>query len=162
MRDLSALEKDYFDIVHHPYSLNFVPDAAEVFAEVSRILKAGGSYQVNFANPFGMGIRQESWNGEGYVLKEPYSTKAEITYADQDWIYNKNKSEPIPQPKEYRHSLSDLINGLINLGFVIRHISDSESINPELKSEPGSWDHFVAYAPPWLSVLAVYQPVLKF
>jgi ubiquinone/menaquinone biosynthesis C-methylase UbiE len=155
MRDLSTFEKDSFDIVHHPYSLNFVPVSSEVFAEVSRILKVGGSYQVNFANPFVMSIRQESWNGEGYVLKEPYSSNAEITYADQDWVYEKSENEQIPQPKEYRHNLSGLVNSLINLGFVIRNISDNESIYPEPNSEPGSWGHLVAYAPPWLSILAV-------
>ncbi len=162
MRDLSAFGNDYFDIVHHPYSLNFVPNVTEVFAEVSRVLKNGGIYQVNFANPFLMSLRQDDWNGEGYVLKEPYVQKAEITYADQDWVYDQEANEPILQPKEYRHNLSDVMNSLINLGFVIRNISDNESIYPNLKAESGTWDHFVAYAPPWLSILAIYQPDLKY
>ncbi|NNF00139.1 MAG: class I SAM-dependent methyltransferase [Pyrinomonadaceae bacterium] len=162
MRDLSAFENDSFDIVHHPYALNFVPDLLDVVTEVSRVLKVGGSYQVNFANPFLMGVRQDDWNGEGYVIKEPYLKNAEITYADQDWVYKGADREKIPQPIEYRHILSDLINGLIESGFVIKKLSDNESISPDLTSEPGTWDHFVAFAPPWLSVLGVYRPDLKF
>jgi ubiquinone/menaquinone biosynthesis C-methylase UbiE len=162
MRDLSAFAKDSFDIVFHPYSLNFVPDFGEVFREVSRILKKGGSYQVSFANPFVMGIKQDNWNGDGYVLSEPYQGGAEISYPDQNWVYDKSKNEPIPPPIEYRHKLSEIMNGLIGFGFMIRSVSDGESMYPDPNAEPASWDHFVAYAPPWLTVLAIYRPDLKF
>mgnify|MGYP007034349507 FL=1 len=27
-------------------------------------------------------------------------------------------------------------------------------MHPDLNAEPGSWDHFVAFAPPWLSIWA--------
>ncbi len=162
MRNLSAFEADSFDLVFHPYSINFVPEANEVFAEVAGIIKPGGIYQVSFANPFVMSIKQENWNGEGYVLKEPYLSNAEVTYADQEWVYDKNENDEIPQPKEFRHNLSDLINSLINLGFIIRHVSDDDNMYPEPNSEPASWNHLVAYAPPWLSILAVYKPDLKF
>jgi 2-polyprenyl-3-methyl-5-hydroxy-6-metoxy-1,4-benzoquinol methylase len=36
MRDLSSLPAGFFDIVWHPYSLNFVPDARQVFLQVAR------------------------------------------------------------------------------------------------------------------------------
>jgi hypothetical protein len=32
------------------------------------------------------------------------------------------------------------------------------SIYPDPDAAPGSWDHFVAVAPPWLVVLCQYQP----
>ena len=37
MRDLSRFAPAAFDLVYHPYSLNFVPDARVVFREVARV-----------------------------------------------------------------------------------------------------------------------------
>ena len=162
MRNLSDFERGAFDIVYHPYSINFVPDSTEVFEQIAKVIKTDGIYYFSFANPFTMGISQIDWYGEGYLLKKPYVSKAEIIYDDQNWVYDKTENEPIPRPKEYRHTLSELINGLIDLDFLIRNVSDNEDMHPDLKSEPASWDHFVAFAPPWLSVLAVYKPDLEF
>ena len=88
MRDLSRFEKASFDIVYHGYSINFVPDAVEVFRQIARVLRGGGIYHFSFANPFIMGVEQKDWNGEGYVLKEPYIGGARLSYDDQDWVYN--------------------------------------------------------------------------
>lgn len=159
MRNLSVFEQDSFDLVYHPYSLNFVPDASQVFAEVARISKPGGTYYFSCANPFVMGIDQNDWNGEGYVLKKPYLKNAEITYDDQEWVYDKTESEPIPRPKEFRHTLSDLVNGLISSGFVIQHLSDTANFHPDINEEPTDWEHFTAFAPPWLSFWSDYKPV---
>src|SRR5262249_27534878 len=52
MRDLSAFAEASFDIVWQPYSLNFVPDARAVFHEVARVLRVGGIYHMQCANPF--------------------------------------------------------------------------------------------------------------
>lgn len=154
MRNLDCFETASFDIVHHPYSLNFVPDATEVFRQVVRILRTDGLYWLSCANPFTMGMGQNSWNGEGYVLKNAYFSDEKITYNDQDWVYEKDKREPIPNPIEYRHTLSDLINGLIDSDFMILNVSDKSSLFPDLFAEPKSWEHFSAFTPPWLSFLA--------
>lgn len=153
MRNLDCFASSNFDIVHHAYSLNFVPDATEVFRQVARILRTGGLYRVNCANPFMMGMTQNSWNGEGYVVTKAYFSDEEITYNDQDWVYDKNKHEPIPNPIEFRHSLSDLVNGLIDSGLMILSISDKSDMYPNLRAEPKSWEHFTAFAPPWLNFL---------
>lgn len=95
----------------------------------------------------------------GYTLKHPYINGAEITYNDQDWVYTRDAStKSVPAPKEYRHTLSTLMNGLLELGFVIEHVSDTTDMAPDLNSEPGTWDHFVAYAPPWLAFWTTYRP----
>ena len=153
MRNLDCFATASFDIVHHAYSLNFVPDATEVFRQVARILRTDGLYRFNCANPFIMGMSQNSWTGEGYVLKKAYFSDEEITYNDQDWVYEKNKHEPIPNPVEYRHSLSNLINGLVDSGFAILSVSDKSDMYPNQSAEPKSWEHFTAFAPPWLSFL---------
>ncbi|MET8869648.1 methyltransferase domain-containing protein [Nonomuraea sp. NPDC004580] len=52
MRDLSGLDDSSFDLVWHPYSLTFVPDARIVFREVARVVGDGGRYYLMCANPF--------------------------------------------------------------------------------------------------------------
>src|SRR5690606_23960346 len=78
MRDLAAFAADSFDLVYHPYSLNFVPDARVVFGQVARVLRPGGMYYVMCANPFAAGLTEHTWNGDGYTLKEPYVQGAKL------------------------------------------------------------------------------------
>lgn len=160
MRDLSHFAGDSFDIVWHPYSINFVPEIDRVFSEVARVLCDGGLYHLHFANPFFSGLTAQDWDGQGYALKHPYIDGAEITYEDQDWVYARsgNASEAIPPPREYRHTLSTVINGLIAHGFAIRHLSDTMDLSYDEQAEPGTWDHFVSFAPPWLAIWAWYCP----
>jgi ubiquinone/menaquinone biosynthesis C-methylase UbiE len=42
MRDLSCFAADSFDLVWHAWSLSFVPNARQVFAQVARVLRPGG------------------------------------------------------------------------------------------------------------------------
>jgi ubiquinone/menaquinone biosynthesis C-methylase UbiE len=160
MRDLSAFADATFDIVWHPYSLNFVPDARVVFREVARVLRNHGCYHLQFANPFFSGLGPQDWNGNGYNLHIPYIDGVEITNQDQEWVYDGSKKlvETIPVAREYRQTLSTVFNGLIEHGFVILHLSDDLHMVPDLQGEPGTWDHFVAFAPPWLALWSVYAP----
>lgn len=161
MRDLSSLERGAFDIVYHAYSIGFVPDARVVFQQVARVLRPGGIYYFNCANPFFMGMSERDWNGEGYTLKHPYLDGAEISCEDQDWVYDRNRAGvPVQPAREYRHTLSTLISGLIEEGFLISHVSDYTDFYPDPQAEPGTWDHFVALAPVWLSFWAAYRPGL--
>jgi SAM-dependent methyltransferase len=159
IRDLSRFEESAFDIVDHAYSLSFVPDARAVFRQVARVMRGGGVYHFNCANPFFSGLSERDWNGEGYTIKNPYADGAEVTYEDQDWVYDRGKSDaPIPSPREYRHALSTLVGGLAEQGFVLFHVSDFSGFDPDPQAEPGTWDHFVSIAPPWLSFWAAYRP----
>ena len=159
MRDLSCFEADAFDVVYHAYSLGFVPDARAVFREVARVIRAGGVYCFGCANPFTVGLSGSDWNGEGYTLKLPYVDGAEVTYEDQDWVYDRTKTGARILPtREYRHRLSTLFGGLIEQGFAVSHISDYTDIDPDPEAEPGTWDHFVSVAPPWLTFWASYRP----
>lgn len=159
MRDLSCFGEASFDIVYHAYSLGFVPDARAVFRQVARVTRAGGFYHFNCANPFSVGVSERDWNGEGYTLRHPYVDGAEVTYEDQTWVYDRGRpGARIPPPREYRHTLSTLVGGLTEQGFAVLHISDRFGFDPEPEAEPGTWDHFVSVAPPWLSFWAAYRP----
>lgn len=163
MRDLAPLDADRFDIVHHPYALNFVPEVGAVFREVARVLRPGGRYYLQSANPFFSGIGTRDWNGAGYTLRHPYVAGAETTYADESWVYDRDKQagEPIPGPREYRHTLSTLLNGLIEQDFALLHFSERKDQHPDPHAAPGTWPHLTAIAPPWLAFWSIYRPDLR-
>lgn len=163
MRDLSRFDENSFDIVYHPYSLNFVPDAHAVFREVARVSRSEGIYHFMCANPFFIGLGGKDWNGDGYALKLPYVNGAEVTYKDESWVYGgENPDKPIRECKEYRHTLGTLVNGLIEQGFLILNVSEQNLGSPDIEAEPGTSDHFTSVAPPWLLFWAAYRPdVLK-
>jgi SAM-dependent methyltransferase len=154
MRDLSALEAGSFHIVYQPYSINFVPDCREVFRQAARVLRFEGYYHVVFANPFTMSTRPSDWNGDGYVLKGPYTAGATVTYEDQDWVYDRGTAPPIQQPVEYRHTLGTVVNELTAAGFSIQQLSDGLDMHPDERAAPGSWEHYTAFTPPWLCILS--------
>src|SRR5215475_15002000 len=118
MRDLSSLDESSFDVVCHPYSLNFVPHVHEVFRQVARVLRTGGIYQFNCANPAFMGTRVSDWTGRGYLITLPYVDGAEIVYPDEGWVF---KGRPplqfIPPCKEFRHTMSTLVRALTECAF---------------------------------------------
>src|SRR5262245_52224310 len=77
MRDLSAFADTAFDLVWHAHALSFVPDAAPVFDEVARVTRPGGRYRLQWTNPFVHGVWDETWTGEGYLLRHRYLDGAE-------------------------------------------------------------------------------------
>jgi SAM-dependent methyltransferase len=160
MRDLSALEPAAFDLVYQPFSISYVPEATTVFAQVARVLRPGGIYFLAVDNPFFCGMTATDWNGEGYVLKAPYEDQALYISPDPEWVYARS-TKPLPDVREarlYRHTLANTLNSLLGLGFTLLHLSDNKHIYPDATAEPGSWDHFVAYAPVYLGYWLRYQP----
>ena len=87
---------------------------------------------------------------------------AATTYADEPWVYDRAgwPGEPIPGPREYRHTLGALVNGLIARGFVLLRLSESKDLDPDPAATPGSWPHLTAFAPPWLAIWSAYRPDL--
>jgi SAM-dependent methyltransferase len=158
MRDLSAFADGTFDIVYHPYSLNFVPDARPVFREVARVLRIDGFYRVHCANPFTHAVDQDGWDGKAYLLRDAYVDGAEIVYDDPYWEFEDDQgaSRRIRGPREFRHTLSTLLNGLIEHGFVL--LGAWEETTSQRDPEPGTWEHFKLVAAPWLTFCASYRP----
>lgn len=160
MRDLSVFAENAFDIVWHPYSLNFVPDARVVFHEVGRVLREGGLYHLMCANPFFAGVTHRDWNGEGYTVKVPYEDEVVTSYPDQEWVYDPNMADgPIQEPKEYKQTMSRIMNSLIGEGFVLGYFAEVSGWYPE--APPGSWGHFTRMAPPWMEMNWIYNPKMR-
>jgi 2-polyprenyl-3-methyl-5-hydroxy-6-metoxy-1,4-benzoquinol methylase len=157
MRDLSAFADNSFDIVWHAHSLNFVPDAHTVFAEVARVLRPGGKYRLSCHNPYLHGVCEDNWNGEGYVLKLPY-VDGEVQYDTPEWDVETGDGtlERIVGPKEFRHTLNTLINGLMDQGFIILRVSEDTHQGGD--AEPGTWEHFATVTAPYIAFWLNYQP----
>jgi ubiquinone/menaquinone biosynthesis C-methylase UbiE len=160
MRDLSRFAADSFDLVWHAHSINFVPEVRQVFREVARVLRLNGLYRLNCHNPFSHGVDDTAWDGQAYPLKLPYIDGAEVTFGSSCWTFEDVDGTPrqVEGPKEFRHTLSTLVNGMIEQGFVLLGVWEGELGDP--KAEPGSWEHFKAVAPPYLTFWASYRPDL--
>jgi len=165
MRDLSCFDPGSFDVVWHAHSLNFVPDAEIVFDQVRRVLRPGGQYRLHCWNPVAHGL-DNGWTGVGYALVYPHVEGMEIRNQEQFWdVAPWDRSEPgaepskvqedkpplrIRGPREFRHTLETIVNGLIRRGFSLQGLWEEDL--GTVDAPAGAWDHFKAYAPPWLAI----------
>ncbi len=159
VRDMSALADDGFDVVWQAHSLSFIPDIDALFDGVVRVLRPGGMYHVSAWNPLAAGA-DERWTGEGYLLREGYVEGAEAVCGDGYWDITDadGQAKRVAGPREFRHTLTALMNGLIGRGFVLLDVHEEPLGRTD--AEPGSWDHFCSVAPPWLVIWAGLQPGL--
>ena len=164
MRDLSHFADDCFDVVYHPYSINFVPDANTVLDEVARIMRVDGIYFLGCANPMTHAVDDEAWDGHGYPLRAPYVEGAEIIDTSGYWDIqgDDGTSKRIKGPREFRHTLATLMSGLIDRGFVLLRVmettNDGGPISDALDLKPGTWEHFQTVAAMGLLIWATYRP----
>lgn len=157
MRDLSRFGSQAFDIVWQAFSINFVPDSGAVFDQVRGVLRQDGLYHVDFHNPFTVTVDDGGWNGTGYPIRQPYRG-GEMTFQNEHWDVEDldGTRKPVQGPREFNHMLSTIINGLIARHFVI--LGFWEDLSGDPNAEPGSWDHFKAFAPPYFTLWTRYQP----
>jgi SAM-dependent methyltransferase len=158
MRDLARFADDSFDVVWQAHSINFVPDARGVFEGVARVLRAGGLYRVACHNPFVMGTDERDWNGECYPLKRPYVDGVEVEYEDSRWtVWDRHgDTRMVEGPKEFRHALGTMVNGLVGSGFLILGLWEEES--EDQTAAPGTWDHFKLIAPASFTIWCALRP----
>lgn len=93
---------------------------------------------------------ERSWDGRGYPLNRFYIDGEEVEPDYSDWeIWDEEGNcKLVPGPKQYRHTLSTIINSLAGCGFVIKRFREDVGSG----EQPGTWGHFTAVAPPTLGV----------
>ena len=160
MRDLSMFDEAAFDVVWHGHSLNFVPDARTVFGHVSRVLRKGGLYHLSCCNPYFHGIDEEEWNGDAYPLRNKYEEGEVIYPTGDEWTFTTSDGSPrrVHGPREFRHSMETLLNGPIELGFILLQMSEDAHFDPAEDLAPGTWKHLQSIAPPYLGFWWRYGP----
>ncbi len=127
MRDLSAIADTSFDLIYQGPSMSWVPSVHEIYRGVSRIIRPGGQYRVDFGNP---ATHFLEWDGECYRITEPY--------AERVWRYPDGAFD-------FRHYLGDIFNGLVDNGFRIERVEERSWTQPDINAAPGSWTHEMAY-----------------
>ncbi len=129
MREFSKVEENSFDLVYGT-GMSYIPDVKQVYSEVNRVLRINKTYRVDFTNPATEFVDCDDWNGQGYSITKPYTERIRRT---------------INGPIEYRHTLSDIFNGLITSGFSIEHVQETPHYQQKLQDIPGSWAHWLTY-----------------
>lgn len=149
MRNLSLFDDDAFDIVWQAYSINFVPDLRPVLSEVTRVLRPGGIFRIEFMNPFTGVLEASEWSNEGYPLRRRYGN-GELLWDDDVWDVEQEDGSKVrvPGPREFSHTMSTMINTLVANRLRIVGFWEVQPLDPE--AAPGTWEHVQAVAPPWL------------
>ena len=136
MRNLSLLADDSFDLVYQGNSMAWVPDVRQVYLGVVRVLRAGGTYRVDFTNPATEFVDWNGWDGESYRVTVPYAETERVEQSGGDG----------PDSIQFRHHMSDIFNGLLELGLSIQQVQDSPHYFRRSRAvRPGSWDHSLKY-----------------
>ena len=148
MRDLSCFSDSSFDLVWHAHSIGFIPDPRPVFREVARVLRDGGLYRLSCGNPFTSGVDDQSWTGEGYLIRGEYGDGAEIAPLPWEIWGESDTPKRVQGPREFVHALATLVNVPIQLGFTL--LGAWEDGVGDANDRPGSWGHFTAVCPPYL------------
>jgi len=115
MRDLSSLADESFDLVFHPVSNVFCPEVRPVWREAYRVLRHDGLLLAGFANPlyymFGTHADEQKILQVRYAI--PYSDLNDMEPEELDICIEEGI------PLEFGHSLTDLIAGQTDAGFLI-------------------------------------------
>ena len=127
MNDLSAFPEGSFDAVISPVSLNFIENVSDVYGQVARILKTGGTFIFGIANP-ALYMFDDEKLAEG-KMKVKYT----LPFADPVSLSRKELKKRLKRNDtiEYSHTLDSIIGGLIRNGFIISGFySDGSDFEP--------------------------------
>ena len=113
--DLSMFANESFDLVFNPCSTVFMDDVRTVWKEAYRVLRRGGILMTGVMNPIHYIF--DLYKADEGVLEVAHS----IPYSDLTSIPKEYLDELIEKglPLEFGHSLTDLIGGQCDAGFVI-------------------------------------------
>lgn len=140
MADLGRFAESTFDLVFHPCASGFVPHVRPVWREAFRVLRPGGTLLAGFTNP-ALFLFDEAQARQGELKVRhalPYSDLTSLTEAERARLFPN-------EPLAFSHSLTDLIGGQIDAGFVLTALYEDTSL-----------DHVLAnYMPAYLATRAV-------
>ena len=111
MADLSMFENESFDMVLNPCSVCYIPDVAPVWREAWRVLAHGGTFLTGVINPlYYIFDAAKMDRGE-------FQVRHKIPYSDADLGDEQIELLGEDRPREFGHSMSQLIGAQIEAGF---------------------------------------------
>jgi len=128
--DLSMFEGQFFDLVFNPVSTVFMPDVRAVWRECARVLRPGSVLMTGFMNP--VHYIFDLYKADEGILEVAHS----IPYSDLTSIPREDLEELMGKglPVEFGHSLTDLIGGQCDAGFVITDMYEDYMLDSPLHS----------------------------
>jgi len=113
--DLSVFADESFDLVFNPCSTVFMQDVRAVWKECARVLRPGGILMTGSMNP--VHYIFDLFKADEGILEVAYA----IPYADITSLSEEDLKEYTRKglPLEFGHSLTDLLGGQLDAGFVI-------------------------------------------
>ncbi|HEX2994622.1 MAG TPA: class I SAM-dependent methyltransferase, partial [Anaerolineales bacterium] len=126
--DLSAFTDASFDLVFNPVSTVFMPDVRAVWQECARVLRPGGILMAGFMNP--VHYIFDLYKADEGILEVAHS----IPYSDLTSLSKEDLAEYLEKglPLEFGHSLSDLLGGQCEAGFVITNMYEDYMLDSPL------------------------------
>ena len=126
--DLSMFEDESFDLVFNPVSTVFMPDVRAVWKECARVLRPGGILMAGFMIP--VHYIFDLYKADEGILEVanaiPYSDLTALSKEELDDYISKGL------PVEFGHSLTDLLGGQCNAGFVITDMYEDYMLDSPL------------------------------
>jgi len=126
--DLSMFADASFDLVFNPCSTVFMPDVRAVWKECARILRTGGILMTGSMNP--VHYIFDLYKADEGILEVAHS----IPYSDLNSISRDELQEHMEKglPVEFGHSLTDLLGGQCDAGFVITDMYEDYMLDSPL------------------------------
>ena len=127
--DLSMFEDGSFDLVFNPCSTVFMPDVRAVWRECYRVLRTGGVLMTGSMNP--VHYIFDLYKADEGRLEVAHS----IPYSDLTSIPKEHLEEHLEKglPVEFGHSLTDLLGGQCDAGFVITDMYEDYMMDSPLQ-----------------------------
>lgn len=126
--ELSMFEAESFDLVFNPCSTVFMPDVRAVWMECARVLRPGGILMTGSMNP--VHYIFDLYKADEGILEVAHS----VPYSDLTSIPQKDLDELMEKglPVEFGHSLTDLLGGQCEAGFVITDMFEDYMLDSPL------------------------------
>lgn len=149
MDDLSGLSDAEFDFVIHPVSTCYVPSVVPVYAEVARVLRAGGLYISQHKQPTSLQAGYER-RSDGYGILHSYYREAPIPAPESKASSVKRLRES--GAIEFLHRWEELIGVMCRSGFVIEDLI--EPMHAKRDAPPGTFADRALFVAPYVRIKA--------
>jgi SAM-dependent methyltransferase len=126
--NLSVFADASFDLIFNPCSTVFMPDVRAVWKECYRVLRSNGVLMTGSMNP--VHYIFDLYKADEGVLEVAHS----IPYSDLTSIPKEDLDELIEKglPVEFGHSLTDLLGGQLDAGFVLTDMYEDYMLDSPL------------------------------